>query len=345
MDWIDVLTGVATALAISLGVIVAGRVGCRLAERRWPRVRHLERRSRIPFRVLVLMIALNPVVATVRPADAHTWWWTWGAILAKILAIVAAGWFVTSVILFLEDSGISRLRVDVTDNLVARRARTQVLVLRRLTIALASVVTFGAALLALPGVAAVGASVLASAGLISVVAALAAQSLLGNVFAGIQIAFGDSIRLDDVVIVEEEWGRIEEITLTYVVVRLWDDRRLVLPSTYFTTTPFQNWTRHSSALTGTVELDVDWSVDPDELRRQLDVALAGTDLWDGRAKVLQVTDAVGGWVRVRALVTASDAGRLFDLRCHVREHLVGWIRDRGAGVPRQRVTVLDPDGG
>ncbi len=140
------------------------------------------------------------------------------------------------------------------------------------------------------------------------VAGLAAQSLLGNVFAGIQIAFSDAIRLDDVVIVEDEWGWIEEITLTYVVVRLWDDRRLVLPSTYFTTTPFQNWTRHSSALPGSVELDVDWRVDPDGVRRQLDVALATTDLWDGRAKVLQVTDAVGGWVRVRALVTARGRG-------------------------------------
>ncbi|GAA1157969.1 mechanosensitive ion channel family protein [Nocardioides aquiterrae] len=337
---IPTLVGVGAAVVVAVLVIATTRLGCRLAARRWPAVRHLERRSRIAFRVLVLMVALNPVLATVRPADAEAWWWTWGTTTARVLAIVAGGWFLTSVALFLEDAGLRHYRTDVTDNLAARRMRTQMLVLRRLTIAVAAIITLGAALLALPGVKAVGASVLASAGLLSVVAALAAQSLLGNVFAGIQIAFGDSVRLDDVVIVDDEWGWIEEITLTYVVVRLWDERRLVVPSTYFTTTPFQNWTRRRSELLGAVELDVDWTVDPGRLREQLAVALSTTDLWDGRAQVLQVTDAVGGWVRVRALVTASDAGRLFDLRCHVREHLVGWIRDNDAGVPRQRVEMV-----
>ena len=303
-------------------------------------MQQLERRSRIPFRVLVVMVTLNPVVAAFRPGESEAWWWTDGALAARILAIVATGWFLTSVVLFFEDTGLSRYRTDTVDNRTARRLRTQVLVLRRLTIAAGGVITLGAVLMSFPGVHAIGASVLASAGLISVVAALAAQSVLGNVFAGIQIAFSDSVRLDDVVIVEQEWGWIEEITLTYVVVRLWDDRRLVLPSTYFTTTPFQNWTRHKSELLGSVELDVDWRVDPAALREQLDVALGATDLWDGRGKVLQVTDAVNGWVRIRVLVTASDAPRLLDLRCHVREHLVGWIRDHDGGVPRWRVEMV-----
>ncbi|MBZ5738373.1 mechanosensitive ion channel family protein [Nocardioides mangrovi] len=341
IDWSDTMVQVLVALGVAVVVVVAARLVCRLAARRWPQVGELERRSRVPFRVLVLMVTLNPVVATLRPAEADTTWWVAGAQAAEVLAIVAAGWFLTSVVLFLEDVGLSRYRVDVADNRLARRMRTQVLVIRRLTIAAGAVVTLGAVLLSFPGVKAIGASVLASAGLISVVAALAAQSVLANVFAGIQIAFGDAVRLDDVVIVEDEWGWIEEITLTYVVVRLWDDRRLVLPSTYFTTTPFQNWTRHKSELLGSVELDVDWRVDTAALREQLDVALSTTDLWDGRGKVLQVTDAVGGWVRVRVLVTASDAPRLFDLRCHVREHLVTWIRDHDAGVPRQRVELVE----
>jgi small-conductance mechanosensitive channel len=345
--WRDVLTTLGSGLLVALAVWAAVWLACTLAARRWPAVGALQRRSRVPFRVLVLMVALNPVVAMLRPGPGagsgdESLWWRWGGELASALAVISAGWFLTSVALFVEDVGLSRWRTDVADNRLARRMRTQVLVIRRLTIAAGAVLTLGAVLLSFPGVRAVGASLLASAGLISVVAALAAQSVLANVFAGIQIAFSDSVRLDDVVIVEDEWGWIEEITLTYVVARLWDDRRLVLPSTYFTTTPFQNWTRRNSELLGSVELDVDWRVDPSALREQLDVALAATDLWDGRAHVLQVTDAVGGWVRVRVLVTASDAPRLFDLRCHVREHLVGWIRDHDAGVPRQRVEMVDP---
>ncbi len=144
------------------------------------------------------------------------------------------------------------------------------------------------------------------------------------------------------VIVEEEWGWVEEITLSYVVVRLWDDRRMVLPSTYFTKTPFQNWTRHSSELLGAVELDVDWRVDVEGMRAELDRILDGTELWDGRTKVLQVTEAVAGLVRVRALVTATDAARLWDLRCHVREELVTWVQVRdGDGLPRQRIEVVE----
>jgi hypothetical protein len=204
------------------------------------------------------------------------------------------------------------------------------------------VVALGAALLSFPGVRAVGASLLASAGLISVVAALAAQSTLANVFAGIQLAFSDAIRLDDVVIAEEEWGWIEEITLSYVVVRLWDDRRMVLPSTYFTSTPFQNWTRRNSELLGAVELDVDWGVDVGAMRAELERVVGDTELWDGRTQVLQVTDAVGGVVRVRALVTAVDAGTLFDLRCHVREQLVSWVQRRDTpGLPRTRVELVE----
>ena len=161
----------------------------------------------------------------------------------------------------------------------------------------------------LPGVRALGASVLASAGLISVIAALAAQSTLGNVFAGLQLAFSDAVRVDDVVVVEGEWGRIEELTLTYVAVQIWDDRRLVLPTSYFTTKPFQNWTRTSSAVLGTAEIDVDWSVPVEPMRAELRAVCEGTELWDGRVCVLQVTDAVGGMIRLRALVSAATRRR------------------------------------
>jgi hypothetical protein len=260
----------------------------------------------------------------------------------RLLTIGAGAWLLATALIFVEDLGLSRYDTGVADNRLARRAKTQGLIIRRLTVATVVVVAVGAALYSFETVRAVGTSLLASAGIIGIVAAVAAQSTLANLIAGLQVAFSDAIRLDDVVIVEDEWGWIEEITLSYVVVRLWDDRRMVLPSTYFTKTPFQNWTRHSSELLGAVELDVDWRLDVAAMRAELDQILDGTELWDGRTKVLQVTDAVAGLVRVRALVTATDAARLFDLRCHVREELVSWVQVQDTdGLPRQRVELVE----
>ena len=189
----------------------------------------------------------------------------------------------------------------------------------------------------------IGTTVFASAGVLSVVAGLAAQTSLGAVFAGMQIAFSGAIRVGDVVQLEDGqwWGRIEEITLSYVVVRLWDERRLVLPCTYFTTEPFENWTRSATEIMGTVEFDVDFSVPFDEMRAELDRLLAESDLWDGRRGVLQVTDAVGGVVRVRIVVSAPNAGALFDLRCAVREGMVDWVQHKGACVPTQRIEAAE----
>jgi hypothetical protein len=184
----------------------------------------------------------------------------------------------------------------------------------------------------------IGTTLFASAGVLSVVAGLAAQTSLGSVFAGMQISFSGAIRVGDVVVLEGHWGRIEEITLTYVVVQIWDDRRLVLPTKYFTTTPFENWTRHATELFGTVEFDVDFTVPLDSMRAESQRLLSESDLRDGRASALQVTDAVGGFLRVRKLVSASDSGALFNLRCAVRESLVDWLRRTDPGVlPRRRV--------
>lgn len=242
-----------------------------------------------------------------------------------IIFIGAFAWLVAALLLVLEDVALARWRTDVADNLKARRVRTQVVILRRATIAAIVVLTLGVMLMTFPGVRALGASVLASAGLISVIAAVAAQSTLGNLFAGLQLAFSDAVRIDDVVVVEGEWGRIEEITLTYVAVHVWDDRRLILPSSYFTTKPFQNWTRTGSAVLGTAEIDVDWATSVEPLRTELRAVCEGTELWDGRVCVLQVTDAVNGNIRLRALVSANDAPSLWDLRCLVRERLVAFV--------------------
>jgi small-conductance mechanosensitive channel len=240
----------------------------------------------------------------------------------------------------LEDMALARWRTDVPDNLKSRRIKTQVVMLRRVTVAAIVVITIGVMLMTFPDIRALGASVLASAGVISVVAALAAQSTLGNVFAGLQLAFSDAIRVDDVVVVEQEWGRIEEITLTYVVVQIWDDRRLILPTSYFTTKPFQNWTRTSSAVLGTAEIDVDWATPVEPVRAELQQVCEGSDLWNGKVCVLQVTEATDGRIRLRALVSANDAAALWDLRCLVRERLVAWIwQHQRTAVPRMRAEV------
>ncbi|MER7417544.1 mechanosensitive ion channel domain-containing protein [Micromonospora peucetia] len=269
----------------------------------------------------------------------------WRQVLLHLLVlgvIASAAWLVASLLVVAEDTALARFRVDVPDNRHARRVRTQVVMLRRLTIAVVVVLAVGVMLMTFPAVRGIGAGVLTSAGVVGVVAALAAQSLLGNVFAGLQFAFSDAVRLDDVVVVEGEWGRIEELTLSYVVVQIWDDRRLILPTSYFTTKPFQNWTRTEAAVLGTAEFDVDWAIPVQSMREELRRLVESTELWDGRVCVLQVTDATGGMVKVRALVSAADAGSLFDLRCLVREHLVAWIRDhRPTAMPRLRTEVGD----
>jgi small-conductance mechanosensitive channel len=309
---------------------------------RWAGV--LSRRTKHPFRTVLLVVLLWIAFTSSIPRNPHAYPWRDEVAHAFLIVTIATGcWLACQVAIFLEDLGLHRFRIDVPDNRQARRIRTQVLIIRRLTVAVLVIIAVGAILLTFDGVEAAGASVLASAGLISVVAGLAAQSTLGNVFAGMQLAFSGSIRVDDVVVVEQQWGRIEEITLTYVVVHLWDDRRFVLPSTYFTSTPFENWTRTGSELLGAVEFDLDWRVSPADMRAELDRILDTSTIWDRRVKVLQVTDAVGGLVRVRILVTAPDAGGLFDLRCYVREEMVEWIqRTHPDALPVQRVQLTEP---
>ncbi|MTG90682.1 mechanosensitive ion channel [Cellulosimicrobium sp. BIT-GX5] len=321
-------------LAFVLGTVISAVV--RRAGRRSELARDLSRRLRRPDRAVLTVVAVW--VAVRLTTDAATPWRPGVEHLLLIAFIVVGAWWVGAIAFVLEDSALQRYRTDTADNRHARRVRTQITVLRRLTVAVIVVCAVAGILLTFPAARAAGASLLASAGLISIVAGLAAQTSLANVFAGMQIAFTDAIRVDDVVVLEGEWGRIEEITMTYVVVHLWDDRRLIMPSTYFTTTPFQNWTRRAADLLGTVELDLDFEVPVGEMRGELRRLLALTELWDERVGILQVTDAVGGLVRVRALVSARDAPTLFDLRCFVREGLVDWLqRAAPQGLPRTRL--------
>lgn len=332
--------GVAVVIAIvaAIVIIILTALTVRLASRHrtWGRV--LTSRARHPYRILVVVAAIWVAVGLTVPDHSlrsrldHAF---------LIAVIVLSTWFLAALVSFSLGMAMGRYRIDVPDNRARRRLQTQLIIVRRLSTVIIVIIGIASVLLTFPGVQAVGASVLASAGVVSVIAGLAAQSTLGNVFAGIQLAFNDALRVDDVVVVEQEWGRIEEITLTYVVVHIWDDRRLVLPSTYFTTTPFENWTRHSSELLGSVDFDLDWRVSPSLMREQLASILDATHLWDRRASVLQVTDAVGGFVHIRVLVSAVDAPTLFDLRCLVREQLVEWLHTKDpAGIPRTRVQMV-----
>lgn len=254
--------------------------------------------------------------------------------------IASVGWLGIALLQVVTDTALRKLRLNTWDPLVARRVVTRVRITHRVASAVVWVMALAFMLTTFDQVRTVGVSLLASAGLVGVIAAMAAQTMLSNFFAGLQIAFSDSLRLDDVVVVEGEWGWVEEITLRHVIVKIWDQRRLILPTSYFTTTPFENWTKYERELLGVVELDVDWTVPVADMRAELSRVLQENELWDGRADTLEVTEATGATVRVRALVSAADSSAQWALRCHVREQLVAWLQQHHPGaLPRQRTEL------
>jgi small-conductance mechanosensitive channel len=333
----------AAVIALVVVIIVVGVIMLvvRAVAHRRPGVYEALAPIRRRFRLMLALVAVWVAVDATLPMRS----WLGAIDHIFLIAVIAVGaWLLMGIVTLAINRTLARYPTDVPDNRHARRIRTQMMIIRRLAMVIIGIVAVGSILLTFPGAQAAGTSLLASAGLVSVVAGLAAQSTLANVFAGMQLAFSDAIRVDDVVIADGEWGRIEEITLTYVVVSIWDQRRLVLPSTYFTTTPFQNWTRKSSELLGSVELDLDWRVSPSEMRKQLTSVLEGTDLWDGRVANIQVTDATGGHIQIRLLMSAADAGALWDLRCHVREEMVEWVQKKSpASLPRNRVLMIEKE--
>jgi len=238
---------------------------------------------------------------------------------------------------------MSRYRLDDKDNLKARAVYTQIRVIERIVIFVVVVVAVAAVLMSFDRVRQLGVSILASAGIVGLVVGLAAQKTIGSVLAGLQIAITQPIRIDDVLIVEGEWGKVEEITLTYVVVAIWDQRRLVVPVTYFLEKPFQNWTRRTSELLGTVFIHTDYTVPVEEIRKELLRILEGTELWDRRVAGLVVTEAGERTVQLRGLMSAPDSGTAWDLRCLVREKLLEYFQQNHPdSLPRFRVE-LDRD--
>jgi small-conductance mechanosensitive channel len=241
---------------------------------------------------------------------------------------------------------LRRFKLDAEDNLLARKHVTQSRILQRIGTSLIIIVTAAVALMTFPGVRQYGVSLLASAGAAGLVVGLALQPLLKNLMAGIQLAVTQPIRLEDAVIVEGEWGNVEEINSTYVVVRLWDWRRMVLPLSYFIEHPFQNWTREGASLIGTVLLYADYTAPVGRMREKLDEIARASRLWDGKVVNMQVTDFKQDTMEIRMLISASNAGRAFDLRCEVREKMIDWLQtEHPAALSRRRAEIANlPEG-
>lgn len=249
----------------------------------------------------------------------------WIQAISKTLLIAVTTWLMTRIVVIIEKILIEQLDFDQEDNNYARRMFTKIKFIKRIIIILIILIGVSVLLLSFESVRQYGIGILTSAGIFSVIIGFAAQKSLGNLLAGIQIAFTQPIKIDDVVIVEGEWGRIEEINLTYVVVNIWDLRRLVLPITYFIEKPFQNWTRNESNLIGTAFFNLNYNTPVEKLRIKLEEILLGSPLWDGRSWALQVTDTNAQWMVVRAIMSARSSSQAFDLRCYVREKMIEYI--------------------
>ena len=257
--------------------------------------------------------------------------------LTAVASVIAVAWAIIASIGLYSDLVKRKYKLDVEDNLRARQVETRIDILGRTAVTIVIIVSFALAAMAFPSVRTLGATLLASAGVAGIVLGIAARPLFENLIAGVQLALAQPIRIDDVVIVEGEFGHVEQIASTFVVVRIWDQRRMVLPLTYFIEKPFQNWTRTGAALLGTVFLYVDYTLPVEELRAQLPRALEGDKKWDGAVQGVQVTDAKESTVEIRVLVSARNAAELFDLRCNVREKLIAWLQQTyPTALPTQR---------
>ncbi|MBL8347051.1 MAG: mechanosensitive ion channel family protein [Rubrivivax sp.] len=335
--WLPVLLAAATALVVA---DITYRIGHRLVRRAVAgsvTAGTVVGAARRAARCVVPLVTLNLVLQGA-PAELA------GLVtlqrLVGMALIASVTWLVASCINGFAQAVIDAHPISVADNLGARRIHTQARVLSRTVVGIVVLLGTSLMLMLLPGVRQLGASLLASAGLVGIVAGFAARPVLGNMIAGLQIGLAQPIRIDDVVIVENEWGVIEEITSSYVVVRIWDQRRLVVPLTYWVEKPFQNWTRASSELIGTVFLWVDYRMPLAPLREALQRACESTPHWDRRFCLLQVVEAGDHAVQLRCLVTAADAARAWDLRCHVREQLLDFMqREHPRLLPRQRAEL------
>lgn len=297
----------------------------------------LLKHTRKPTRILLLLIIMRFLLPLLNLGSGEL------DVLKHFMGlcfITITAWLLINMTAVVEDFILSQYKVDVADNLQARKIQTQLQVFKRIVIVIIGILTLAAVLMTFEKVRQLGTSILASAGVIGIIVGVAAQRTLATFIAGLQIAVTQPIRLDDVVIVENEWGRIEEITLTYIVVRIWDLRRLIVPITYFIEKPFQNWTRVTSDILGTVFLYVDYSVPIEAVREELHRILQGSELWDGKVWGLVPTNLSERTVELRALMSAPDASSAWNLRCAVREKLIAYVRNNyPEGLPKVRAEI------
>jgi small-conductance mechanosensitive channel len=262
----------------------------------------------------------------------------------RTLLILSSGWLLIRLTSVFKDLILRKYHLDAADNLEARKIHTQLMVIRKITIVGITVVTLSVVLMGFERFHELGTGILASAGVAGLVVGLAARTTFSNLLAGVQIALTQPIRIDDAVLVENEWGRVEEITLTYVVVRIWDMRRLILPISYFIEKPFQNWTRISASIIGSVHLHVDYTIAVETLRKEFFRLLEKSPHWDRQVRAMQVVAAGERTMELRAIMSAPDSPAAWDLRCEIREKLIDFIQKKYPdALPKSRV-VLEEKG-
>ena len=336
-------------IALVLSIMPAAYLGGRLIEllvqryliaRKWiPSSFSAKRHFSKSWFVTLLLLGLSIAVPLMRLQKV-----TAGRIslVLQIALVLSCVWTLGRIVKLVKISLYSRLDVARPDNLRQRKIRTQVQFIEKMILIFLNVIAGALILMNFEGARKIGSSLIASAGLAGVIIGFAAQKSLTNLIAGFQIAFTQPIRIDDVVIVEGEWGKIEEITFTYVVIRLWDKRTLVVPITYFLEKPFQNWTRASADLLGTILIYVDFRMPMDPLRAEFHRILKDCALWDGRVAAVQVTDVRPSEMEIRFLVGARNASDAFDLRCTVREKLIYFIQSQYPECfPQKRVAATN----
>ncbi|WP_295852228.1 mechanosensitive ion channel domain-containing protein [uncultured Xylophilus sp.] len=332
MDYLDlsrfspwIATGIAAVAAVAAALVLhrLGGMVLRRATHGMPVIAAIVRACHAPAQLLLPVLALQLVWQAAPDALRFV-----GSLrhLNGLLLIGAVSWLLVSAIDGLAAGVIAQHPADIEDNLQARRIHTQARVLSRTAMFAVMVAGLAMMLMTFPGARQVGASLLASAGVVGIVAGLAAKPVFSNLIAGLQIALAQPIRIDDVLIVQGEWGRVEEITGTYVVLKIWDDRRLIIPLQWFIENPFQNWTRTGSQLLGSVFLSVDYAMPVAPLRAELERLVPTLPEWDGRFFNLQVTDATERTMQLRILVTAQSSSKAFDLRCRVRELMIDFMQ-------------------
>jgi len=334
---------VAAAVLVGLGVHSLAFGIARHVVKRTDSVlgRSILKHSRGPSRLIVPLVIVNPVFELLELPSGTL------LFLRQIFSIFLIGavvWMIIKIVYVFEDVILGQFRSDVVDNLRARRIETQIRILKKVFIIALGILGLASVLMTFDRVRHLGASILTSAGILGIIVGLAAQRSIATLLAGIQIAITQPIRYDDVVIVENEWGRIEEITLTYVVVRIWDLRRLIVPITYFIEKPFENWTRTSAHLLGTVFLHVDYSTPIQAIREELQRIVENSKKWDGRVCGIQVTNATERTIEVRALTSAADSSSAWDLRCEVREKLIRFLQENIPGaLPKLRAEIKEQE--